>query len=145
MYHQSKKICPVCGKIFLTSYPMIKYCSEICRQQNKQAKIHTPRFKIQRALQNRFRHELERLHIKVISSARQLLGCSLEEFIVKIESQFKPEMSWKNYGKWHLDHIRPIATFDLSDFEQQRQCFHHSNFQPLWAEENLRKRNKYLI
>jgi hypothetical protein len=48
-------------------------------------------------------------------------------------------MTKENYGKWHTDHIIPCAAFDLSDPKQQTKCFHYSNIQPLWAEENLRK------
>ena len=50
-------------------------------------------------------------------------------------------MSWDNYGihGWHIDHIRPCASFDLTDPEQQRQCFHYPNLQPLWAFDNLSK------
>jgi len=50
-------------------------------------------------------------------------------------------MSWDNYGYrgWHIDHIRPCASFDLTDPEQQRECFHYTNLQPLWWQDNLRK------
>jgi hypothetical protein len=48
-------------------------------------------------------------------------------------------MSWNNYGKWHLDHIKPCASFDLSKKQEQKICFHYSNFQPLWAKDNLIK------
>ena len=70
-----------------------------------------------------------------------LIGCSLEELKKHLESQFKPGMSWKNRGRngWHIDHIKPCASFDLSKSEEQHKCFHYSNLQPLWAKENLRK------
>ena len=44
-----------------------------------------------------------------------------------------------NYGQWHIDHRRPCASFDLSDPHQANECFHHTNLQPLWAEDNQRK------
>ena len=71
-----------------------------------------------------------------------LLGCSVYEFIKHLESKFTEGMNWDNYGKWHIDHIVPCASFDLSDIEQQKLCFHYSNLQPLWAEDNLRKSDK---
>lgn len=70
----------------------------------------------------------------------RLVGCSLQELKAKLESQFKPGMTWENYGSvWHVDHIRPCISFDFTKPEQQRACFHHTNLQPLFASENLSK------
>ncbi len=79
-------------------------------------------------------------------STLELLGCSVEEFILHLETQFTDGMSWDNYGlkSWHIDHIKPCAAFDLLDPEAQRRCFHYSNLQPLWAEDNLAKGAKLL-
>jgi hypothetical protein len=68
-----------------------------------------------------------------------LCGCSIADLMEHLQSQFKEGMHWNNYGKWHIDHIRPCASFDLTDPEQQRQCFHYTNLQPLWARENIQK------
>lgn len=72
-------------------------------------------------------------------STTKLLGCSIEQLKRHLESQFKLGMSWKNYGKWHIDHIKPCALFDLSKSNEQHKCFHYTNLQPLWAKENLSK------
>lgn len=72
-----------------------------------------------------------------------LLGCTVEELKAHLQNQFLPGMSWDNYGQWHIDHIRPCASFDLTDPEQQRQCFNFKNLQPLWAKDNLSKGAKY--
>lgn len=69
----------------------------------------------------------------------KLLGCSIYEARGHIEAQFLPGMTWDNHGEWHIDHIRPIAGFDLTDPEQVRACAHYTNLQPLWAIDNLRK------
>lgn len=69
-------------------------------------------------------------------------GCSKRELRKHIESQFKPGMSWENFGKWEIDHITPIAFFDLSKASDFLACVHFSNIQPLWKRDNLRKRNK---
>jgi hypothetical protein len=69
----------------------------------------------------------------------ELIGCATDFFQFWIALQFRPFMSWENYGQWHVDHKRPCASFDLSDPEQQRACFHYSNLQPLWASENQSK------
>jgi hypothetical protein len=77
------------------------------------------------------------------SRTLDLVGCTRTELVTHIESQFQPGMSWENRRLWHLDHIRPCASFDLTDPEQQRLCFHFSNLRPLWAGDNLRKGSKY--
>lgn len=72
-------------------------------------------------------------------STLKLLGCSVEFLKNHLEKQFTKGMSWNNYGKWHIDHIRPCASFDLSKPEEQKKCFNYSNLQPLWAKDNLSK------
>lgn len=72
-----------------------------------------------------------------------LVGCDIDYLMKHLELQFKPGMSWENYGSWHVDHIRPCASFNLALEEEQNKCFHYKNLQPLWAEENLRKSYKY--
>lgn len=78
--------------------------------------------------------------------SRYLLGCSIEDFRIYLESKFEPGMSWSNYGrgigKWNIDHIMPCSIFDLAKHEHIKRCFHFSNMQPLWFIENLRKSNK---
>lgn len=71
-----------------------------------------------------------------------LIGCSIEFFKEYITSKFVDGMSFSNYGEWHIDHIVPCASFDLSSEEQQKKCFHFSNLQPLWAKDNLAKHDK---
>lgn len=74
----------------------------------------------------------------------ELMGCSWDQFFGHIEINFLPGMTWENYGEWHVDHIRPCASFDLTDPAQQRQCFNWKNLQPLWAKDNLKKGAKLL-
>jgi len=77
----------------------------------------------------------------------ELLGCSVCDLKLHLESNFTEGMTWENYSfsGWHIDHIRPCASFDLSCPEQQKQCFHYTNLQPLWAEDNLRKGDTYVV
>ena len=72
-----------------------------------------------------------------------LLGIPNIEFLwVYLEKQFKPGMNRKNHGKWHIDHIKPCSSFNLTKASEQRKCFHYTNLQPLWASENLSKGNR---
>ena len=68
-----------------------------------------------------------------------MLGCTLAEARAHIEAQFRPGMSWENHGEWEIDHIRPVASFDLTDPDQARAAAHFTNLQPLWSVENRRK------
>lgn len=97
---------------------------------------------------------LENLRVRINKALRgktkseatqKLIGCPVELLCLLLESQFQAGMTWANYGPvWHVDHVRPCASFNLSDPEQQRKCFHWSNLQPLWAEKNFRKGAKCL-
>jgi len=70
----------------------------------------------------------------------QILGCSFKDFQNHIESQFKEGMTWENHGEWHYDHIVPVASATTE--EELININHYTNFQPLWAEENIRKGKK---
>lgn len=74
-------------------------------------------------------------------TALKYFGCTRSVFMSHLESQFKPGMDWSNHSSkgWHVDHIVPVCAFDLTVPEQAQKCFHYTNTQPLWAEENMRK------
>lgn len=81
---------------------------------------------------------------------KEAMGCTWEELATYIESLFKPCMTWQNrgYGSgvvgWHIDHKKPLASFDLTDREQFLEACHYTNLQPLWWHENLAKGSKIL-
>jgi len=74
---------------------------------------------------------------------KKLIGCSIEHLREHLQKQFKDSMFWSNYGKWHIDHIKPCASFDLSKASEQKKCFNYKNLQPLWAIENFIKNDNY--
>lgn len=69
------------------------------------------------------------------------LGCTIKQLKTYLEAQFQPGMTWDNYGRhgWHIDHIMPLSSFDLTDPGQFREACHYTNLQPLWAKDNLQK------
>ena len=101
-------------------------------------------FKLSVSLRNYFRNKLKAHLANKNSSALSLAGCTIEELKAHIESKFEEGMSWENWALdgWHLDHIIPCSSFDLTIEEEQKKCFHYTNLQPLWAKDNLSKHNK---
>jgi hypothetical protein len=102
-----------------------------------------PEFKLLTMLRKRVRNVIKgKKHYKSID----LLGCTVLNAREHLEKQFKEGMTWENHGKygWHIDHIIPCSSFDLTDPEQQKKCFHYTNLQPLWWKENISKGNKII-
>lgn len=101
-------------------------------------------FRIQNNLRSRMWYALKRSSSVKHKSAVDLVGCDMDFLKSHIEKQFLSGMSWENHSitGWHIDHIIPCHTFDLSDPDQQKKCFHWSNLQPLWSKDNCSK-NQY--
>lgn len=127
----------------------IKLDKKIYRQKNKnKLAIYMKNYrksinhKIKNQLICRIWHVLK--GINKSDSTMKLVGCSIDKLKKYLESKFKSGMTWKNYGKWHIDHIKPCASFNLSKPSEQRKCFNYKNLQPLWAEDNWSKNCKVL-
>lgn len=118
---------------------------ELERQRAKLRFQRNPNFRIRIYLGNRLRDLLKRSGKRKSKSTLSLLGCSIEDFWIYLESKFEPGMTRENHGKvWHIDHIMPCVIFDLTKPEHQKRCFHFSNLQPLFAFENQSKHAKVL-
>jgi hypothetical protein len=76
-------------------------------------------------------------------SLPEYLGCSLNELMLHLQSKFVEGMTWDNYGEWHIDHIKPLVLFDLTDVEQLKQASNFTNLQPLWWRDNIVKGARY--
>lgn len=98
-------------------------------------------FRIASNLRRRFRLALKDQNTTKELPVVNLIGCSVEYFKLHLEKQFKVGMSWSNYGfsGWHMDHIQPCVSFDVTNTEEQKKCFHYTNMQPLWSRDNLSK------
>ncbi len=103
-------------------------------------------FKLAKTIRQRIREDFKNNNGTKAHKTKELLGCSIREAKEHLEKQFKEGMTWGNHGTsgWHIDHIIPCASFDLTDHEQQKKCFHYTNLQPLWAKENISKGSKIL-
>lgn len=103
-------------------------------------------FKLAYLLRSRLRSALK--HNAKTGSAVRDLGCSVDFLKDYLQSKFLPGMSWSNHGfgadKWHIDHIIPLVSFDLTDREQLLKAVHYTNLQPMWQIDNLKKHDKIL-
>lgn len=102
-------------------------------------------FYMRKALASRIRQALRKKCGLKSKKTMDLIGCSVQELRKHLEKQFQPGMTWENWSisGWHIDHIRPCASFDLTDPIQQAQCFHYTNLQPLWAKDNMIKKDHW--
>ena len=106
-------------------------------------------YRLALALRNRFNVILRRNFNGTKSragSAVRDLGCTIEQFKTHIEAQFLPGMTWENWALdgWHLDHKIPLAKLNLADRTEFLQACHFTNYQPLWARDNLMKHDKFI-
>lgn len=105
-----------------------------------------PEVRIKNALRSRLQTILKRSNGSKSCKMIELIGCTMPFLRQYLESLWRDGMSWDNYGfgrgKWVIDHIIACDKFDLTNIEQQKQCFHYRNLQPLWWEDNAEKSNK---
>lgn len=109
------------------------------RAKHREKLAVSPEYRIWHTLRARLKSALRHKGIRKCASTLQLLRCTPAEACKHIESLFQPGMTWENRGEWHIDHIRPLASFDMLNPEHQRIACHYLNLQPLWGVDNLRK------
>lgn len=99
-----------------------------------------PKYKIRKSMS---RNMWKSLKGKKDGSWTRLVDYSVEELMKHLESKFVLDMNWNNYGKWHIDHIQPVDSFNITSYkcEDFKKCWDLSNLQPLWAADNLKKSN----
>ena len=112
------------------------------REYHKERIAKDPLYAATHKIRNLIATSLKRRNFTKQSLTYEILGCKYNEFKEYIEKQFQPGMSWENHGwdTWHLDHIIPISSAKTK--EELIKLNHYSNFQPLWAKDNIEKRDK---
>lgn len=112
------------------------------RQRNRERWRTDPEFKLAVLLRKRINQALK--NRRKVTSAIAALEYTVEELRAYLADKFVPGMSWENHGEWHIDHIKPLASFDLEDAIQYAEACHYTNLQPLWKLDNLSKGAKIL-
>jgi len=107
---------------------------------NKKKLQEDPLFKLKCNIRNRLRMAMKLKNWKKDNKTLKILGCSLEELKVHLESKFQPGMTWDNYGEWEIDHIIPLSKAKTK--VEIYNLNHYSNLQPLWKIDNIKKGNK---
>lgn len=114
--------------------------TELRTKARRHRLLTNPQSRIKETLVNRMSRAL---HRKQRHKMCALLGATPAFVTQWLESMFHDDISWNNYGKiWHIDHVVPIAFFDLTDLSEQLICFHWTNLRPLYAKDNLTKKSK---
>lgn len=109
---------------------------------NKRKARKDPIYRLNRAISGNIRHSLK--NKKNGYKWELLVGYTSKELKKHLEKQFTGGMSWDNYGKWHIDHKVPTKVFNFSKSEHLdfKRCWALNNLQPLWAEDNMSKKDK---
>ena len=111
-------------------------------QLRKEWKKNKPLFKLKCNIRTNIANSIKKQGYTKNSKIYKILCCTYEEFKQHLEKQFTKGMTWENQGKWHLDHIYPISL--AKDEEEVIRLNHYTNFQPLWAIDNIKKGNKII-
>lgn len=118
--------------------------NSITAQRKKRLYHSNIQYRLRDTIRSRLNDALRKQGVKRSLRFEEYIGCTISQLKQHLESNFLSGMSWDNHGKygWHIDHIKPLSSFDLSDIEQFKAACHYTNLQPLWASDNLSKGNK---
>jgi len=117
---------------------------EVKRTYEKTRKHTDPIYKLINNFRTAVYQVLKESNVQKNGHYFEILKYTPDELITHLEEKFTGEMSWDNYGIWHVDHIRPISSFNIQEIgdESFMECWSLKNLQPLWGDENIRKSNK---
>lgn len=125
------------------------HCGDKCRIKSRREygrnRYQIPKENIRTRISASIRHALRKKLIKKNVPTFDLLGYTVKELKAHLESLFTDGMSWDNMSEWHIDHIRPVSTFDFDSTEHPdfKKCWALDNLQPLWAADNMKKHNTW--
>ena len=72
----------------------------------------------------------------------EYIGCDKNFLKQWFEYNFEENMTFDNYGEWHIDHVKPCSSFDLTNEQEIYECFNWKNIRPCWKKDNLEKSDK---
>ena len=137
-----QSVCKTCKNKKLTEY----------YKSNPSKRVYSKELQLKRYQKNKVTFNFSRRMRKSLNGIKEskswetLVNYSLEDLKLHLEKQFTNGMSWENYGEWHIDHILPISSFNIQDYNDEyfQKCWSLENLQPMWAVENIKKSNKII-
>ena len=117
---------------------------ETKRNYEKTRKTNDPLYKLINNFRTAIYQVLKERNIQKNGHYFEILNYTPEQLIEHLENKFTGDITWDNYGEWHVDHIIPISSFDIKEIgdKEFNKCWALENLQPLWGDENIRKSNK---
>jgi hypothetical protein len=142
-YDQSEK-----RKAYMKAYMKAYRESEAGKAYNKayrkNRRHNDPVYKLQCNLRSGFRKWIK--GNRKTCRTEKYAGCTYQELLDHLESQFEEGMTWENHGvgddKWQIDHFKAQSRFDPTIEEEAFKCWHYTNLQPMWSSENIKHSNK---
>jgi hypothetical protein len=137
-----QSVCKTCKNKKLTEY----------YKSNPSKRVYNKELQLKRYQKNKVTFNFSRRMRKSLNGIKEskswetLVNYSLDDLKLHLEKQFTNGMSWENYGEWHIDHILPISSFNIQDYNDEyfQKCWSLENLQPMWAVENIKKSNKII-
>lgn len=122
------------------------HVNEYKRNYERERRANDPKYRLAARTRTAVYTCLKESKVDKYKSTFDLLGYSIEELMEHLENQFVDGMSWDNYGEWHVDHIKPMSSFEFESTECEgfKKCWKLDNLQPLWGPDNLSKGSKIL-
>lgn len=140
LYYQNNKELKKAASAKWAKENKSKVSGYMAKYNKKRSKL-DPVFKLRMSMRNRLYQFFKSQSVKKNKKTEEYLGCTYEEAKKHIENKFQDGMNWRNHGKWHIDHIKPLV---LATCENDLiELCNYNNLQPLWAIDNLIKKDKF--
>lgn len=123
-----------------------EHVNEYKRNYERKRRAEDPKYRLGVRTRTAVWQMLKERNVNKTNKTFVLLGYSIEELMSHLEKQFTEGMTWDNYGEWHVDHIKPMTSFNFKtvDDAEFKECWSLANLQPLWGSDNLSKGPRYL-
>ena len=132
------------GKAYMKAYEQTEKRKAYTKAYRKNRRQTDPVYKLHKNLSSGFCNWIK--GNQKTCRTEQYVGCTYQELLDHLESQFDEGMSWENHGvgdnKWQIDHFKAQSRFDPTIEEEAFKCWHYTNLQPMWSSENISWKDK---